>query len=112
MGEQEVDLVLEDRRGERYVDIGLAEVAVPFTPTSSSSRSIAIPTSTAGSPPACISRSTRSTRSSARPDYVLILPWNLKDEIVQQMRHVDDWGGKFIVPIPEMAVIDPKELPS
>jgi hypothetical protein len=43
------------------------------------------------------------------PDYVLILPWNLKDEIIQQMRHVAAWGGKFIVPIPELAVIDPKE---
>ena len=49
---------------------------------------------------------------AAKPDYVLILPWNLKDEIVQQMRHVGDWGGKFIVPIPEMTVIDPRELPS
>ena len=38
-----------------------------------------------------------------QPDYVLILPWNLKDEIVQQMRHVGDWGGKFVVPIPEVA---------
>jgi len=47
---------------------------------------------------------------AARPDYVLILPWNLKDEIIQQMRHVGDWGGKFIVPIPELTVIDPKEL--
>jgi len=46
----------------------------------------------------------------ARPDYVLILPWNLKDEIVRQMRHIGDWGGKFIVPIPEVTVIDPKEL--
>ena len=45
-----------------------------------------------------------------KPDYILILPWNLKDEIVQQMRHVAIWGGKFIVPIPELAVIDPKEL--
>ena len=44
-----------------------------------------------------------------RPDYVLILPWNLKDEIIQQMGHVGAWGGKFIVPIPEMTVIDPKE---
>jgi 2-polyprenyl-3-methyl-5-hydroxy-6-metoxy-1,4-benzoquinol methylase len=47
---------------------------------------------------------------SAKPDYVLILPWNLKDEIVRQMRHIGDWGGKFIVPIPDVAVIDPKEL--
>jgi hypothetical protein len=44
-----------------------------------------------------------------RPDYVLILPWNLRDEIVQQMRHVADWGCRFVVPIPEVAVIDPKE---
>ena len=44
-----------------------------------------------------------------KPDYVLILPWNLKDEIIQQMGHVGAWGGKFIVPIPEMTVIDPKE---
>ena len=47
---------------------------------------------------------------AARPDYILILPWNLKDEIVQQMRHVAEWGGTFIVPIPEVAVIGPKEL--
>ncbi len=44
-----------------------------------------------------------------QPDYILILPWNLKDEIIQQMRHVAAWGGKFIVPIPDMTVIDPKE---
>jgi SAM-dependent methyltransferase len=47
-----------------------------------------------------------------RPDYVLILPWNLKDEIIQQMRHVADWGGRFIVPIPSVALIDPKEMQS
>ena len=49
---------------------------------------------------------------AARPEYVLILPWNLKDEIIQQMRHVGGWGGKFIVPIPKLTVIDPKELPA
>jgi hypothetical protein len=43
------------------------------------------------------------------PDYILILPWNLKDEIIEQMRHVGAWGGKFIVPIPNLTVIDPKE---
>jgi hypothetical protein len=43
------------------------------------------------------------------PDYILILPWNLKDEIIQQMRHVGAWGAKFIVPIPDLTVIDPKE---
>jgi len=39
-----------------------------------------------------------------RPDYVLILPWNLKDEIMQQMAAVRDWGGKFIVLIPEPTI--------
>lgn len=41
----------------------------------------------------------------ARPDYVLILPWNLKNEIMGQMAHVRDWGGQFIVPIPEPKVV-------
>jgi SAM-dependent methyltransferase len=44
----------------------------------------------------------------AKPDYILILPWNLKQEIVEQMRHVGAWGGKFIVPIPETVIIDPR----
>jgi hypothetical protein len=39
-----------------------------------------------------------------RPDYVLILPWNLKDEIMTQMAGIRDWGGRFVVPIPEVAV--------
>ncbi|KQR76045.1 class I SAM-dependent methyltransferase [Rhizobium sp. Leaf341] len=50
--------------------------------------------------------------AQARPDYVLILPWNLKAEIVAQMKSIGDWGGKFIVPIPQVAEIDPKELVS
>jgi 2-polyprenyl-3-methyl-5-hydroxy-6-metoxy-1,4-benzoquinol methylase len=41
----------------------------------------------------------------ARPDYVLILPWNLRDEIVRQMSYVADWGGQFVVPIPEVMVL-------
>ncbi|TPL67590.1 class I SAM-dependent methyltransferase [Mesorhizobium sp. B2-3-15] len=45
-----------------------------------------------------------------RPDYILILPWNLKDEIIEQMRHVASWGARFVVPIPFVAVIDPSEL--
>jgi SAM-dependent methyltransferase len=41
-----------------------------------------------------------------RPDYVLILPWNLKDEIVAQMAEIRSWGGKFVVPIPQVKVLD------
>jgi hypothetical protein len=41
-----------------------------------------------------------------RPDYVLILPWNLKDEIVRQAKHISAWGGRFAVPIPELTVFD------
>ena len=40
-----------------------------------------------------------------KPDYLLILPWNLKEEIVQQMSGIRAWGGRFVVPIPEVAVI-------
>lgn len=46
----------------------------------------------------------------ARPDHILILPWNLKDEIIHQMKHVGAWGAKFVVPIPFVTVIDPAEL--
>jgi hypothetical protein len=41
---------------------------------------------------------------AARPDYVLILPWNLRDEITTQMAAVRDWGGRFVVPIPTVQV--------
>lgn len=47
---------------------------------------------------------------AAKPDYVLILPWNLKSEIMGQMKHIGDWGGRFIVPIPEVEVIDPNAV--
>ena len=40
-----------------------------------------------------------------KPDYVLILPWNFKDEIIKQMAAIKEWGGKFVVPIPEVTVI-------
>lgn len=39
-----------------------------------------------------------------KPDYLLILPWNLKDEIMEQNAYVRDWGGQFVVPIPEITV--------
>ncbi len=37
-----------------------------------------------------------------RPDYIFILPWNIKDEISEQMHAVRDWGGRFVVPIPNL----------
>jgi hypothetical protein len=41
-----------------------------------------------------------------RPDYVLLLPWNLKDEITKQMAGIREWGGRFVVPIPDVQVLD------
>ena len=41
----------------------------------------------------------------AKPDYVFILPWNLEDEIVEQMVAVRAWGGKFVVPIPHLRIV-------
>ncbi|HLO47423.1 MAG TPA: class I SAM-dependent methyltransferase [Kamptonema sp.] len=40
-----------------------------------------------------------------KPDYLLILPWNLKDEIIDQMSHIREWGGKFVIPIPQVEAI-------
>jgi C-methyltransferase./Methyltransferase domain./Hypothetical methyltransferase. len=42
----------------------------------------------------------------SRPDYLLILPWNLKEEIMGQMSHIRDWGGRFAVLIPEVKVYE------
>jgi hypothetical protein len=39
-----------------------------------------------------------------RPDYVLILPWNLRSEIMQQMSYIQEWGGRFVVPIPRTEI--------
>jgi SAM-dependent methyltransferase len=43
--------------------------------------------------------------SETKPDYLLILPWNFKDEIMAQMAGIRKWGGKFVVPIPEVRVL-------
>lgn len=47
-----------------------------------------------------------------KPDYVLILPWNLKDEIMQQLSFIKVWGGKFVIPIPEVKIYDSHETES
>jgi 2-polyprenyl-3-methyl-5-hydroxy-6-metoxy-1,4-benzoquinol methylase len=41
-----------------------------------------------------------------RPGYVVILPWNLKDEIVGQLSDIREWGGRFVIPIPQVEVIE------
>ena len=41
----------------------------------------------------------------SKPDYLLILPWNLQEEIMTEMSFIREWGGKFIIPIPEVKVI-------
>ena len=40
-----------------------------------------------------------------KPDYIVIIPWNLKDEIMEQMKYIRNWGGKFMIPIPEVKII-------
>ncbi len=44
--------------------------------------------------------------AEAKPDYVLILPWNLRDEIMAEMAHVASWGGKFVTAIPDLRILD------
>lgn len=43
-----------------------------------------------------------------KPDFIIILPWNLKEEIIEQLSYVNEWGGKFVVFIPRAQVYDPK----
>ena len=40
-----------------------------------------------------------------KPDYVLLLPWNLREELVTQLAYVRDWGGRLVVPIPALEVL-------
>ncbi|MFN3332113.1 MAG: methyltransferase domain-containing protein [Caldilinea sp.] len=44
----------------------------------------------------------------ARPDFVMILPWNFKEEIMRQLAYIGEWGGQFVVPIPETRVYQPE----
>ena len=43
--------------------------------------------------------------AETQPDYVLILPWNLREEIMAQLEYIRAWGGRFVVPIPEVQVL-------
>ena len=40
-----------------------------------------------------------------KPDYVLILAWNFKEEIMEQMKEIQEWGGKFVILIPEVTIL-------
>jgi SAM-dependent methyltransferase len=50
--------------------------------------------------------------AQTRPDYVLILPWNLRGEIAGQLAHVREWGGQLVVPIPRVEILDGDEVPT
>ncbi len=42
----------------------------------------------------------------ARPDFVVILPWNLRDEISAQLAYIDEWGGRFVTAVPSLHIFD------
>jgi len=44
--------------------------------------------------------------AETRPDYVLVLPWNLRDEIAEQLHYVRSWGARLVVPIPELEIVE------
>jgi len=48
---------------------------------------------------------TEQSIKDSKPDFILILPWNIKDEIVKQLDYVKGWGGKFVVPIPKLQIL-------
>ncbi|MFC4082817.1 class I SAM-dependent methyltransferase [Amycolatopsis samaneae] len=43
-----------------------------------------------------------------RPDYVLVLPWNLRAELTAQLSYVDEWGGKLVFPVPSLEIVEPR----
>ena len=40
-----------------------------------------------------------------KPDFVIIFPWNLKEEIIEQLSYMKEWNAKFVIPIPELQII-------
>ena len=40
-----------------------------------------------------------------KPDFIIILPWNLKEEIIEQLSYAKEWNAKFVIPIPELQII-------
>jgi hypothetical protein len=45
----------------------------------------------------------------AKPDYILVLPWNLREEIQEQLAYVSEWGGALVIPIPSLFLYEPKK---
>ena len=43
--------------------------------------------------------------AETKPDYLFILPWNIRDEVMKQMAHIQAWGGRFVIPIPSVQVL-------
>ena len=43
---------------------------------------------------------------NAKPDYVIILPWNIRDEVMRQLGYIRDWGGKFVTAVPQLDVVE------
>ncbi len=41
---------------------------------------------------------------SDRPDFVVILPWNLRDEIIEQLSYIREWNGEFVIAVPELKI--------
>jgi hypothetical protein len=42
-----------------------------------------------------------------KPDYVLVLPWNLRAELTEQLAHVGEWGGRLVFPVPRLEIVAP-----
>jgi hypothetical protein len=40
-----------------------------------------------------------------KPDFVVIFPWNIREEVMEQLAHVREWGGRFVVAIPELRIL-------
>ena len=41
----------------------------------------------------------------AKPDYVIIFPWNIKGEITQQLGYIREWGGRFVTAVPDLQIV-------
>jgi hypothetical protein len=42
---------------------------------------------------------------TSKPDFVVVLPWNIKKEVIRQLAYIKDWGGRFVILIPNLEII-------